>query len=112
MVIPSAVAEKSGILVNGKSQRPVDVYIPTLLNGRDYAVDVTIISHSQSRFQSPLCQASNIGVTLYGVNTKPKKYASSCAEARLVFVPFALDSELRKFDLFTGGIHLEETFTG
>ena len=92
-VVSSASLEEPGLLVNGTRQRPGDIYVPSLSHGQSYAIDVTVVSHTRAAFRSKLRHVKNIGcVAQSGVEVKMKKFADSCTQSGLVFVPFALDA--------------------
>lgn len=88
-----ATLEEPGLLVNGTRQRPGDIYAPSLSHGQQYAIDVTVVAHTRASFRSKLIHEQNIGcVAQSGVEAKMKKFADSCTQSGLVFIPFALDA--------------------
>ena len=84
------VKEPDGLLP-GSDDRPADILLPFWTNGRDTALDFTVVNPLQDALVRRSAEEGSSAVN-HAHNIKLRKYAERCAEQGLVFSPVAVDT--------------------
>ena len=82
--------EPAGLLP-GSDDRPADVLLPFWVNGKDAALDISIVNPMQQALVEQVARDGNCGVQ-HSFNTKVRKYSQRCDAEGLVFVPIIVDT--------------------
>ena len=82
--------EPAGLLP-GSDDRPADVLLPFWVNGKDAALDISIVNPMQQALLHQVARDGDSGVQ-HSFNTKVRKYSARCEAEGLVFVPVIVDT--------------------
>ena len=85
----SPAKEPSGLLP-GTDERPADVLLPHWTEGRDTALDITVINPLQSELVSKVAKEGDAAVQ-HAYNRKMTHYYDRCATEGITFIPLAVD---------------------
>jgi hypothetical protein len=78
-------------LLPGSDDRPADLLLPHWTQGRDTAIDITVVNPLQAALVRRAAEEGASAVE-HAHNLKSRKYADRCAAEGLEFVPMAVDS--------------------
>ena len=78
-------------LLPGSDDRPADILIPYWTQGRDTAIDVTVVNPLQSALVARSSQDGGSAVE-HAYNIKIRNYGERCAAEGIDFFPMAVDS--------------------
>ena len=78
-------------LLPGSDDRPADVLIPFWTQGRDTALDITVVNPLQSALLHRSSQDGGSAVA-EAYNRKMRNYGDRCAAEGIAFLPMAVDS--------------------
>ena len=82
--------EPAGLLP-GSDDCPADVLLPFWANGKDAALDISIVNPLQQALVEQVARDGNCGVQ-HSFNTKVRKYSERCGAEGLAFVPIIVDT--------------------
>ena len=74
--------EKPGLIANSK-ERPGDVFIPSLINGKSCAADVAVTHALQPKFIHNAAEVSAGAATRYAITVKDHKYKEVLAKQNI-----------------------------
>ena len=77
-------------LLPGSDDRPADILIPFWTQGKDTAIDVTVVNPLQSALVVRSSQGDSAVTHAY--NVKVRNYRERCAREGIAFLPMAVDS--------------------
>jgi hypothetical protein len=78
-------------LLPGSDDRPADVLLPHWSNGRDVALDCTVVNATQATLVHRVAEDGSNAVR-HAHEAKVRKYGDRCATEGIEFVPLAVDS--------------------
>ena len=82
--------EPAGLLP-GSDDRPADVLLPYWTNGKDAALDISIVNPLQQALVGQVAREGDSGVQ-HSFNLKVRKYSERCEAEGFVFIPIILDT--------------------
>ena len=78
-------------ILPGNDRRPADIFLPNWADGRDAAIDVTVINPLQQTFLNQ--SAANPGHALHkAYERKMTRHGEACRRAGITFTPLPLDT--------------------
>ena len=83
--------KEPGGLLPGTDDRPADVLLPYWSQGRDTALDITVVNPLQGALVNQVAVDGESGVR-HAYNAKMGKYDERCAAEGIAFVPLAVDT--------------------
>ena len=82
--------EPAGLLP-GSDDRPADVLLPFWANGKDAALDVSVVNPLQQQLVGQVAREGEKGVQ-HAFNIKVGKYSERCEAEGIVFIPLVVDT--------------------
>ena len=82
--------EPAGLLP-GSDDRPADVLLPYWANGKDAALDISIVNPLQQALVGQVAREGSSGVQ-HSFNLKVRKYSERCEAEGLQFIPIIVDT--------------------
>ena len=82
--------EPAGLLP-GSDDRPADVLLPFWANGKDAALDISIVNPMQQALVGQVAREGDSGVQ-HTFNVKVRKYSERCEAEGFIFVPMIVDT--------------------
>ena len=83
--------KEPGGLLPGTDDRPADILLPYWSQGRDTALDITVVNPLQGALVNQVAVDGESGVR-HAFNAKMSKYDDRCAAEGIAFVPLAVDT--------------------
>ena len=84
------IKEPDGLLP-GSDDRPADVLLPYWSQGKDVAVDITVVNPLQTALVARAAQEGGSAVQ-HAHEAKVRKYGERCSQEGITFVPLAVDT--------------------
>ena len=84
------IKEPDGLLL-GSDDRPADVLLPYWSQGKDVAVDITVVNPLQTALVARAAQEGGSAVQ-HAHEAKVRKYGERCSQEGITFVPLAVDT--------------------
>ena len=78
-------------LLPGSDDRPADILLPIWSQGKDTALDITVVNPLQGALIDQVAQDGEAGVR-HAFNAKMAKYDDRCAAEAISFIPMAVDT--------------------
>ena len=78
-------------LLPGSDDRPADILLPFWSQGKDTALDITVVNPLQGALIDQVAQDGESGVR-HAYNSKMAKYDDRCAAEGICFIPLAVDT--------------------
>ena len=83
--------KEPGGLLPGRDDRPADVLLPYWTQGKDTALDITVVNPLQGALIQQVAVDGESGVR-HAYNAKMAKYDDRCSAEGIAFVPMAVDT--------------------
>ena len=78
-------------LLPGSNERPADVLLPFLANGKDAALDISVVNPLQQELVRKVARDGDSGVQ-HSFNIKMGKYSDRCEAEGIEFIPLIVDT--------------------